>query len=103
MESVDCWSLAIIPIQTLGGKSSYSSHPSGCDCSLVTLIVTVNGTAKVPYVSGVRAFTRVGPHVESNSQIRQLDAIRVDPNAFALVIRTLAPLRDRSWCVRATV
>jgi hypothetical protein len=75
MESVDCWSLAIIPIQTLGGKSSYSSHPSGCDCSLVTLIVTVNGTAKVPYVSGVRAFTRVGPHVESNSD----QAIGCDP------------------------
>jgi len=48
MESVDCWPLVIIPIQTLGGKTSFSNHPSGCDFSLVSLSFTVYGTASNP-------------------------------------------------------
>lgn len=74
MESVDCWPLVIVPIQTLGGKTRLSNHPSGCDCRVVSLSFTVYGTAS-SHVSGVCVRTRGGPQVEG-IQTRQLDAIR---------------------------
>jgi hypothetical protein len=77
MESVDCWPLAIIPIQTLEGNTSFSNHPSGCDCSMVSLTFAVYGTAS-NRVSGVCVPTRGGPLAEV-IRTRQLDAIRRDP------------------------
>jgi len=80
MESVDCWPLVTVPIQTLGGKTGFRNHPSGCDCCVVSLTFTVYDTAS-SHVSGVCVRTRGGPQVEG-FQTRQLDAIRGGPNTL---------------------
>lgn len=67
MESVDCWPLGLsFRSRQLGGTAGFSNHLSGCDCPLVSLTFTVNGTAS-NHVSGVCVFTRGGPHVRRDS------------------------------------
>jgi len=99
MESVDCWPLVTIPIQTLGGKTSFGNHPSRCDCSLVSLTFTVYGTAG-NHVSGVRVFTRGGPLVEG-IRTRQLDAIGRDPNTLVAggCLRSLPCMTGLTVCI----
>lgn len=93
MESVDCWSLAIIPVQTLEGRATLVTVIFDVTICLLSLTFAVHVTVAI-YVSGVSVANRGGSHVEG-IQTRQSDAIQRSQRRGGKESDGFAPERDR--------